>query len=498
MSTATGPTTVSQALLAQYEPVIGLEVHLQLSSRSKIFCACSTRFGDPPNSNVCPVCLGLPGALPVLNRAAVEMAMKAALALHCRINSFSRFARKNYFYPDLPKGYQISQYEQPLAEHGQLMIRATGEPKRIDITRVHLEEDAGKSIHDGFSDSDRRSYVDLNRSGVPLIEIVSEPDLRSSDEAHEYLVRLKEILHYLEVSDCNMEEGSLRCDANVSVRRRGSPEFGVKTEVKNLNSFRFLQKALDYEINRQVAVLEAGGAISQETRLWNLDEQKTVGMRSKEYAHDYRYFPEPDLLPLVINDEWREQVRATLPELPEARRQRFLTQYGLREYDAGVLTASRALADYYEQAAQAAGDPRAAAHWVQGELLGALNAAGKEIREAPVSAQRLGELVRLIGDGTISGKIAKNIFEKMFASGKAAHQLIAEEGLAQISDPAALEPLIQKLIAANPKQLAQYRGGKTGVFGYFVGQVMKATRGQANPALVNELLKRHLESSEVP
>ena len=487
-----------QALLAQYEPVIGLEVHLQLNTRSKIFCACSTRFGDPPNSNVCPVCLGLPGALPVLNRAAVEMAMKAALALNCRINSFSRFARKNYFYPDLPKGYQISQYEQPLAEHGHLMIRADGQPKHIAITRVHLEEDAGKSIHDGFSDSDRRSYVDLNRSGVPLIEIVSEPDLRSSDGAYEYLVRLKEILQYLEVSDCNMEEGSLRCDANVSVRRRGSSEFGVKTEVKNLNSFRFLQKALDYEINRQVAVLEAGGTISQETRLWNLDEQKTVGMRSKEYAHDYRYFPEPDLLPLVINDEWREQVRATLPELPEARRQRFTTQYGLPEYDAGVLTSSRALADYYEQVAQAADDPRAAAHWVQGELLGALNAAGKDILEAPVSAQRLGGLVRLIGDGTISGKIAKNIFEKMFTSGKAARQLIAEEGLAQISDPAALEPLIQQLIAANPKQLAQYRGGKTGVFGYFVGQVMKATRGQANPALVNELLKRHLESSEVP
>ena len=498
MSTATGPTTVPQALLAQYEPVIGLEVHLQLRTCSKIFCACSTRFGDPPNSNVCPVCLGLPGALPVLNRAAVEMAMKAALALHCRINSFSRFARKNYFYPDLPKGYQISQYEQPLAEHGHLMIRANGEPKRIGITRVHLEEDAGKSIHDGFADSDRRSYVDLNRSGVPLIEIVSEPDLRSPAEAYEYLVRLKEILQYLEVSDCNMEEGSLRCDANVSVRRLGTSEFGIKTEVKNLNSFRFLQKALDYEISRQVSVLEAGGTISQETRLWNLEEQKTVAMRSKEYAHDYRYFPEPDLLPLVISDEWREQVRATLPELPEARRQRFIAQYGLREYDAGVLASSRALADYYEQAAQAAGEPRAAAHWVQGELLGALNAAGKDIQETPVSAQHLSELVRLISDSTISGKIAKSVFEKMFASGKAPRQVIAEEGLAQISDPAALELLIRQVIAANPKQLAQYRGGKTGVFGYFVGQVMKATRGQANPALVNELLKRHMESSEVP
>ena len=489
---------VPQALLAQYEPVIGLEVHLQLRTCSKIFCACSTRFGDPPNSNVCPVCLGLPGALPVLNRAAVEMAMKAALALHCRINSFSRFARKNYFYPDLPKGYQISQYEQPLAEHGHLMIRANGEPKRIGITRVHLEEDAGKSIHDGFADSDRRSYVDLNRSGVPLIEIVSEPDLRSPAEAYEYLVRLKEILQYLEVSDCNMEEGSLRCDANVSVRRLGTSEFGIKTEVKNLNSFRFLQKALDYEISRQVSVLEAGGTISQETRLWNLEEQKTVAMRSKEYAHDYRYFPEPDLLPLVISDEWREQVRATLPELPEARRQRFIAQYGLREYDAGVLASSRALADYYEQAAQAAGEPRAAAHWVQGELLGALNAAGKDIQETPVSAQHLSELVRLISDSTISGKIAKSVFEKMFASGKAPRQVIAEEGLAQISDPAALELLIRQVIAANPKQLAQYRGGKTGVFGYFVGQVMKATRGQANPALVNELLKRHMESSEVP
>ena len=498
MSTATGPTTVPQALLAQYEPVIGLEVHVQLKTRSKIFCACSTRFGDPSNSSVCPVCLGLPGALPVLNRAAVEMAMIAALALNCRINSFSRFARKNYFYPDLPKGYQISQYEQPLAEHGSLTIRANGEPQRIGITRVHPEEDAGKSIHDGFPDSDRRSYVDLNRSGVPLIEIVSEPDLRSSDEAYEYLVRLKEILQYVEVSDCNMEEGSLRCDANVSVRRRGNAEFGVKTEMKNLNSFRFLQKALDYEIIRQVGILEAGGTISQETRLWNLEEQKTVGMRSKEHAHDYRYFPEPDLLPLAIRDQWREQARATLPELPEARRQRFIAQYGLREYDAGVLTASRALADYYEQAAQAAGDPRAAAHWVQGELLGALNAAGKDIRETPVSAQRLGELVRLVGDGTISGKIAKSVFEKMFATAKAPRQVIAEEGLAQISDPAALEPLIRQVIAASPKQLAQYRGGKTGVFAYFVGQVMKATRGQANPGLVNELLKRHLESSEVP
>ncbi len=492
MSAATGQTTASPAVLAKYEPVIGLEVHVQLQTRSKIFCGCSTRFGDPPNTNVCPVCLGLPGALPVLNRSAVEMAMKAALALNCRINTFSRFARKNYFYPDLPKGYQISQYEQPLAEFGHILIRSNGELKRIGITRVHLEDDAGKSIHDGFPDSDRRSYVDLNRSGVPLIEIVSEPDIRSSAEAYDYLTRLKEILLYLEVSDCNMEEGSLRCDANVSVRRRGASEFGVKTEVKNLNSFRYLQKALDYEIHRQVAILEEGGTVSQETRLWNLDEQKTTGMRSKEYAHDYRYFPEPDLMPLVISQQWQEQVRAELPELPEARRRRFMADHGLREYDAGVLTATRALADYYEQVAQAAGDSRAAAHWVQGELLGALHATGKDITQTPVSAQRLGELVRLINDGAISGKIAKSVFEKMFAGGKAPRQVIAEEELAQISDPAAIEAVIQEVMAANPKQLAQYRGGKSGVFAYFVGQVMKATRGQANPALVNDLLKKHL------
>ncbi len=483
-------------MLARWEPVIGLEVHVQLKTRSKIFCGCSTRFGAPPNSNVCPVCLGLPGALPVLNREAVAMAVKAALALNCRINAFSRFARKNYFYPDLPKGYQISQYDQPLAEAGYVLISAGGASRRIGITRVHLEEDAGKSIHDGFPDSGRRSYVDLNRSGVPLIEIVSEPDFRSSAEAHDYLTRLKEILIYIEVSDCNMEEGSLRCDANVSVRRRGAEQFGVKTEVKNLNSFRFLQKALDYEIGRQVAVLEEGGTITQETRLWNLDEQKTAGMRSKEFAHDYRYFPEPDLLPLVIDDAWREQVRATLPELPEARRQRFMAQYGLREYDAGVLTASRALAGYFEQAARSAGGTqeaaRAAAHWVQGDLLGALNAAGKDIEQTPVSAERLGELVKLISEGTISGKIAKSVFEKMFAQGRAPREVIAEEGLAQISDTATLEAIVQEVLAANPKQLAQYRTGKTGVFGYFVGQVMKATRGQANPALVNDLLKKRL------
>ena len=479
--------------MAEWEAVIGLEVHVQLQTRSKIFCACSTRFGDPPNTNVCPVCLGLPGALPVLNQAAVEMAMKAALALNCRINRFSRLARKNYFYPDLPKGYQISQYEQPLAEHGGLVVRPNGEPRRIGLTRVHLEDDAGKSIHDGFADSERNSYVDLNRSGTPLIEIVSDPDIRSPKEAYDYLTRLKEILLFLGVSDCNMEEGSLRCDANVSVRPRGAERFGVKIEVKNLNSFRFLKQALEYEIDRQIAALEDGGTLTQETRLWNTDEQRTLGMRTKEFAHDYRYFPEPDLMPLIVSEEWEERVRAGLPELPEARRERFRTQYGLREYDAGVLTVSRPLADYYEEVASVCGDPRAAANWVQGDLLGALNAAGKDITESTVSAQHLGELVRLIGEGAISGKIAKTVFEKMLAGGQAPQEIIAAEGLAQISDASALEKVVAEVIAASPKQVEQFRAGKQEVLRYFVGQIMKATRGRANPALVNQLLKKHLD-----
>jgi aspartyl-tRNA(Asn)/glutamyl-tRNA(Gln) amidotransferase subunit B len=489
--------------MAEWEPVIGLEVHVQLQTRSKIFCACSTRFGDPPNTNVCPVCLGLPGALPVLNQAAVEMAMKAALALNCRINRFSRLARKNYFYPDLPKGYQISQYEQPLAEHGYLTVEGPAGPnrasqtpavqKRIGLTRVHLEDDAGKSIHDGFADSERNSYVDLNRSGTPLIEIVSDPDIRSPQEAYDYLTRLKEIMLFLGVSDCNMEEGSLRCDANVSVRPRGAEKFGVKIEVKNLNSFRFLKQALEYEIDRQIAALEDGGTLTQETRLWNTDEQRTLGMRTKEFAHDYRYFPEPDLMPLIVSEEWEERVRAGLPELPEARRERFRAQYGLREYDAGVLTVSRPLADYYEEVAGVCGDPRAAANWVQGDLLGALNAAGKDISESTVSAQHLGELVRLIGEGAISGKIAKTVFEKMLAGGQAPQEIIAAEGLAQISDASALEKVVAEVIAASPKQVEQFRAGKQEVLRYFVGQIMKATRGQANPALVNQLLKKHLD-----
>jgi len=477
---------------AKYESVIGLEVHAQLLTKSKIFCSCSTRFGDPPNSNVCPVCLGLPGALPVLNREVVTMAMKAAMALNCAINPRSRFARKNYFYPDLPKGYQISQYDEPLSQDGWIEIEVNGVRKRVGITRVHLEEDAGKSLHEGFPDSECNSYIDLNRSGVPLVEIVSEPDLRAPEEAYDYLTRLKSLLLYLEVSNCNMEEGSLRCDANVSVRPFGATVFGTKTEVKNLNSFRFLQKALEYEIERQIEILEGGGTIHQETRLWDSREQRTYGMRSKEFAHDYRYFPEPDLLPVVITEEWKEEVRRSLPELPEARRQRFLRDYSLTDYDAAQLTYSRVLADYFEQVAKACGEPKLAANWVLSELLYLLKEANKEITESPISAQALAELPAAIAKGTISGKMGKEILVEMFASGKTARQIIAEQGLEQIQDTEKIAEVARQIIAANPKQVEQYRKGKTATLGWFVGQMMKATHGQANPQLVQDVLKKEL------
>ena len=483
---------VTPEVLARYEPVIGLEVHVQLATRTKIFCGCPTSFGAPPNTNVCPVCLGLPGPLPVLNRAAVEMAIKAALALNCAVRPLSRFARKNYFYPDLPKGYQISQYDQPLAEHGDVEITLEGAPKRIGITRVHLEDDAGKSLHEGFRDSDRYTYVDLNRCGTPLIEIVTEPDMRNSEEAYAFLTELKLLMQFVEVSSCDMEKGHLRCDANVSVRLRGAGKFGTKAEVKNLNSFRFLKAALDYEIARQVEILESGGAISQETRLYDPDAGVTVGMRSKEHAHDYRYFPEPDLLPLRISEAWRERIRSAMPELPPARRARFVRDFGLREYDAQVLTATRELADYFEKAAAAAGDPRAAANWVMGDLAGALKADGKEIAGSPVSPERLGELLALVASGEISGKLAKEIFPKMFATGESAQAVIEREGLRQISDTTALGRVVDQVLAANPKQVEQYRGGKTAVLGFLVGQVMRATRGQANPAVVNQLLEEKL------
>jgi len=478
--------------IARYEPVIGLEVHVQLSTATKIFCGCPTSFGAPPNTNVCPVCLGLPGALPVLNRRAVELAIKSALALNCQVRPFSRFARKNYFYPDLPKGYQISQYDQPFSEHGHVDITVNGEVKRIGITRIHMEDDAGKSMHEGFRDSDKFSYVDLNRSGTPLVEIVSEPDMRSSDEAYAYLTELKQVLQFVDVSTCDMEKGHLRCDANVSVRLRGAEKFGTKAEVKNLNSFRFLKEALDYEIERQVALLEGGGRVVQETRLYNPGLGETFSMRSKEDAHDYRYFPEPDLTPLEIGAEWLDSLRAEMPELPAAKRSRFITEYGLREYDADVLTQSRALSEYFDAAARSAGDPKAAANWVMGDLAALLKAEGREISASPVSPEHLAELIRMIGSGKLSGKLAKEIFPKMFAGGEAPSAIAAREGLQQISDTGAIEKIIDEVIAANPKQVEQYRGGKPTVINFLVGQAMKATRGQANVSVVTDLLKQKL------
>ncbi len=483
---------VADHLLTKYEPVIGLEVHVQLGTKTKIFCSCPIEFGAPPNTNVCPVCLGLPGALPVLSRQAVEMAISAALALHCEINPFSRFARKNYFYPDLPKGYQISQYDQPLAEHGYIDLVAHGAEKRIGVTRVHMEDDAGKSVHDGFKDSDRYTYVDLNRSGTPLIEIVSDPDMRSPDEAYAYVTELKQILQYIGVSDCDMEKGQLRCDANVSVRPRGTEKFGIKAEVKNLNSFRFLKMALEYEIERQVELIESGGKVVQETRLYNSETGQTVGMRSKEHAHDYRYFPEPDLVPLRVSKHWLHEVKTRLPELPADRRERFVNAYGLREYDAQVLTLTRETGDYFEQAVNVSGDGRATANWVVGDLMGLLNTAGKEITDSPVSAKNLGELVALIGKGELSGKLAKEILPKMFESGGSPSAIMEREGLKQISDTGALEKIVADVLAANPKQVEQYKSGKTAVLGFLVGQVMKASRGQANPAAVNDTLKMKL------
>ena len=483
---SSAPAIASPEEIAKYEPVIGLEVHVQLNTRTKIFCGCPTSFGAPPNTNVCPVCLGLPGALPVLNGRAVEMAIQAALAMHCTVNPFSRFARKNYFYPDLPKGYQISQYDQPLAEHGWLEILVGGVRKRIGVTRVHMEDDAGKSIHDGFKDSDRYTYVDLNRSGTPLIEIVSEPDLRSSDEAYEYLSELKLVMQYVGVSECDMEKGQLRCDANVSVRLKGAEKFGTKAEVKNLNSFRFAKMALDYEIARQVAVIEGGGRVEQETRLYNVATGETAGMRSKEHAHDYRYFPEPDLVPLRVSEAWLERIRKAMPELPADKRHRFVADYGLREYDAQVLTSTRAISDYFEKAAEVAADPIRTANWITGELMALPDGFER------ITPQATGTLIRKMHDGEISGKMAKDIFTKMYETGESPEVIINREGLRMISDNSALEKIVDEVIAANPKQLEQYRGGKTTVMGFFVGQVMKASRGQANPAVVNELLRKKL------
>jgi aspartyl-tRNA(Asn)/glutamyl-tRNA(Gln) amidotransferase subunit B len=490
MSTSTENAVTA---IGNYEAVIGLEVHVQLLTASKAFCGCSTRFGDPPNTNVCPVCLGLPGAMPVLNEKAVEYAVKAALALNCRINRTSIFARKNYFYPDLPKGYQISQYDQPLAIDGWIEVPAADGVKRIGITRLHMEEDAGKSLHDGFPDSAEYTYIDLNRSGVPLIEIVSEPDMRTPEEAFEYLTRLKEIILYTGVSDVNMEEGSLRCDANVSVRRRGQKELGTKAEVKNVNSFRFIKQALEYEIERQVEIVESGGKVIQETRLYNSAEGKTYSMRSKEQAHDYRYFPEPDLLPLVITPEFEQKVRDSLPELPEARRRRMVGEYGITDYDAQVLTATRSLADQFEEAARSAKNPKRVANLVQSELMGRLKAKGIAIEQSPISMKGVAQSADLVESGAISGKMLKDLYDIAFERGEDFGVVYEREKPQQITDAAAIEKIIDEVIAANPKQLEQYRGGKKTVAGFFVGQVMKASKGQANPALVNELLEKKLD-----
>jgi aspartyl-tRNA(Asn)/glutamyl-tRNA(Gln) amidotransferase subunit B len=483
---------ISPEVMARYEAVIGLEVHAQLKTRTKAFCGCSTRFGDAPNKNTCPVCLGLPGALPVLNRRAVELAVRASLALNARIHERSRFARKNYFYPDLPKGYQISMYELPLATEGRLEIELDGARKKIGITRLHMEEDAAKNLHEGFPDSDKWSYIDFNRGGVPLVEIVSEPDIRTPAEAYEYLNTLKQVLEYTDVSDCNMEEGSLRCDANVSVRLRGAPKFGTKAEVKNLNSFRYLSHALEYEIERQIGVLESGGTVTQETRLWNVAGGRTEAMRSKEMAHDYRYFPDPDLLPVSAPESLVALVRGEMPELPAARRERFVKEYGIAEYDAGVLTASRSLADYFEAAVRAGAGAKTAASWISGELLRRLNDAGEEIADFPITPPELSGLLKKVEGGEITAASGKKVFEKMFETGKSAAEIVAAEGLAQITDAGTIEAIARQVVAKSADNVAKYRAGNEGVFKHFVGQVMKETRGQANPQIVNEVLKRVL------
>ena len=495
MTRAAEETRISPEVMARYEPVIGLEVHAQLDTLTKAFCGCSTKFGSAPNSNTCPVCLGLPGALPVLNKKALALAMRASLALGFTLQKRSIFARKNYFYPDLPKGYQISMYELPLATEGSLEITAEGQTKRIGITRLHMEDDAGKSLHEGFADSDTWSYIDFNRCGVPLIEIVSEPDLRTPAEAYAYLNTLKQILEYTEVSDCNMEEGSLRCDANVSVRLRGAEKLGTKAEVKNLNSFRYLTHALEYEIERQIGLLESGGKVTQETRLWNVAAGRTEPMRSKEFAHDYRYFPDPDLLPVTLSDAQIAEVRSAMPELPAAKIARFLRDYGVTAYDAGVLTASRSLADYFEACVKAGAPAKVAANWISVELLRRLNDAGKEIDDCPVAPAALADLLSKVEKGEITAASGKKVFATMFETGKRAAEIVAAEGLAQITDTGAIEKAARDIIAKNADNLAKYKAGNEGVFKFFVGQVMRETRGQANPQAVNEILKKILAES---
>src|SRR5574338_456931 len=485
-----------------WETVIGMEIHAQLATETKIFCACQANFGDEPNSNTCPVCLGLPGALPVLNQRVVELGAKAALALGLNINQQSIFARKNYFYPDLPKGYQISQYDQPFSANGELEIMTAERdeaghpmewhPKKIRITRLHLEEDAGKNVHEGLPDVDRYSYIDLNRAGVPLAAIVTEPDFRSSWEAYDYVNHVRRALQWVGASEADMEKGNLRCEANVSVRRAGDEKFGTKVELKNLNSVRFMQRAIEFEVARHIQVLESGGRLSQETRLWDDRAMETRVMRSKEEAHDYRYFPEPDLQPLIVSEQFIDEVRRAMPELPEQRRKRFSEQYGLSYADASQLVSDRALADYYETAADASGNPRATANWIRSELLRELEAKGVSAAESTIPAKELGALVRLIDDGKINGKQGKEVLVEIFKSSKSAQAIIEEQGLVQVSDTGEIDALIDTVITANPDQVANYRAGKEALLGFFVGQVIKASRGKANPKIVNERLRARL------
>jgi aspartyl-tRNA(Asn)/glutamyl-tRNA(Gln) amidotransferase subunit B len=478
-----------------YEIVIGLEVHSQLKTKSKIFCSCPAKFGQQANKNTCPVCLGMPGTLPVLNKQVLEYAVIAGLATHCEIQSFNQFARKNYFYPDLPKGYQISQFDLPFAKHGYVTININGIEKKINLTRIHMEEDAGKSIHGENLGSPESSYVDFNRTGMPLIEIVSEPELRSSEEARAYLTELKAILEYAGVSECNMEEGGFRCDANVSLRLKGSEKLGTRTEVKNVNSIRFVQKAIDYEAERQAKVLDQGDKIVQETRLYDSDKGVTFSMRGKEESHDYRYFPDPDLVPIVIDDDWLEKLKSELPELPEQKRHRFSEEYGISKYDAGVLTSDRSLAAYFEECNSFYPKPKIAANWIMGDLLRELKNDEKEINQCPVSPKALTDMLKLIDEGTINGKIAKTVFEEMYQTGKASGDIVKEKGLTQITDDSEIIKIIDGIIEANPSQLEEFRNGKEKLMGFFVGQVMKATKGQANPGIVNQLLKDKLKST---
>jgi aspartyl-tRNA(Asn)/glutamyl-tRNA(Gln) amidotransferase subunit B len=477
----------------EYEPVIGLEVHAQLLTKSKIFCGCSTAFGEEPNSLTCPVCTGQPGSLPVVNRKAVEFAIKLGLATNCRIAPYSLFARKNYFYPDLPKGYQISMYEYPLAENGFIEIMTDGQKRRIKIIRIHMEEDAGKLKHGETAETAPFSYVDFNRTGVPLVEIVSGPDIRSPQEAGDYLRKLRAILQYLEICTGDMEKGTFRCDANVSVRPKGQKELGTRTELKNMNSFRHVEKALEYEIKRQIRLLEEGEEVVQETRLWEVNQGITVSMRGKEEAHDYRYFPDPDLVPLRVDDAWIEDVRKGLPELPTEKKERFLREYKIPEYDAEILTSTKPLANFYEESVRLFPDPKAVSNWMMGDLLRELKGDEKEIDESLLTPSHLAEMLKMIKEGTISGKIAKEVFEEMYRTGEKPARIVQEKGLVQISDTSEIEKAIEKAMQANPKQVEDYRKGKEKLLGYFVGEVMKETKGKANPKLLNELLKEKLK-----